>query len=183
MRAQTIARIYAETLRRIAEREGAMDATDAGMTTLAAVLEREKKFARFLAGPHISAEDKKAVLARAFGERLHPALVRFLNLVVDKRREPLLGEIATAWRELLDERANRATATLATAAEIDADMRESIRAALERTTGKSIVLEHQIEPSLIGGVVLRVGDIILDGSVRRRLEILRTRLKKAYVAS
>src|ERR671919_1967270 len=119
MRAQTIARIYAETLLRLAEREAAMDEVDAGMSALAAELEREGMFARFLAAPQIASQEKKALIARALGDKFHPALVRFLDLVVDKRREPMLGEIALAWREILDQRANRMTAKLATPAEID----------------------------------------------------------------
>jgi F-type H+-transporting ATPase subunit delta len=183
MRAQLVARIYAATLLRIAVREEAVDEVDAGMSALAGVLEGEGTFARFLAAPQIASEDKKSVVARALGEALHPALVRFLDLIVDKRRESMLGEIAIAWRELLDQRANRMTAQLTTAVEIDEETRKSIAAALERSTGKAIILEHEIDPSLIGGVVVRFGDTVVDGSVRRRLALLRTRLKRAHVTS
>jgi F-type H+-transporting ATPase subunit delta len=183
MRAQLVARIYAETLLRLAQRVAAIDEVDAGMSALAAELKREGAFARFLAAPQIASQDKKAVVAHALADKLHPALVRFLDLVVDKRRESMLGEIAMAWRELLDQRANRMTATLATAVAIDEATQASIGAALERSTGKTIVLEHEIDPSLIGGVVVRFGDTVVDGSIRRRLALLRTRLKRANVAS
>jgi len=183
VRAQTVARIYAETLLRVADRGEAVEAVDEGVGVLAATLREDSAFARFLAAPQISSEEKRALIERALGERLPPVLVRFLGLLVEKRRESLLAEIAVAWRELLDERANRTTATLVSAAEIDDETREAIRAALEKSTGKSVVLEHEIEPAMIGGVILRFGDTVVDGSVRRRLGEIRNRLRRAHVAS
>jgi F-type H+-transporting ATPase subunit delta len=93
----------------------------------------------------------------------------------------MLGEIVHAWREILDQRANRMTAKLVSAVEIEEETRRAIGTALERSTGKTIVLEHEIDPALIGGVVVRFGDTVVDGSVRRRLALLRTRLKRAHV--
>lgn len=167
----------------LAERGKAIEEVDAGMIALAELLASDERLARFMAAPQIPAAEKRVLIDRGFGEKLHPALVRFLHLLVSKRREPLLGEIAAAWRQLLDERANRMTATLVTAAKIDDELAESVRGALEELTGKHIVLEQEIDPALLAGVVVRFGDTVVDGSVRSRLTELRHRLRTAHVGS
>lgn len=182
MRPRTVARIYAVTLLRLAERAGAVETVDEGVAAVSAVLAEDSRFARFLEAPHIAAAEKRAVLEQAFGDKLHPMLLKFLLLVVEKRREPLLGEIAATWKELLDERAQRMTARLVTAVPVDEEIHEAVRAALERATGKHVTLEHDIEPAMIGGVVVRYGDKVVDGSVRRRLSELGNRLRHAHVA-
>lgn len=181
MRAQTVARIYAETLLRLALEEDALEEVDEGVRVLSGLLEENETLTRFFEAPQIPGDEKRAVIESAFGERFHSALVRFLYLVVDKRREPLFGEIAKAWRELLDERANQVTATIVTAAEIDAETHDTFRVALEESTGKRVTLEQAVDPGLIGGVVVRLGDTVVDGSLRRRLDTLRHMLRTAHV--
>ena len=183
MRANIIARIYAETLLRLAERERAVEEIDAGVAVLGALLAEDERFARFLAAPQIAATAKRALVERALGERLPPALVKFLRLVIDKHREPMLGEILDAWRELQDARANRTTATLVTAAAVDDAMREGVRVALEGVTGKHVVLDTRVDPALLGGVVIRFGDTVVDGSIKSRLAALRQRLRAAHVGT
>ena len=183
MRANIIARIYAETLLRLAERERAVEEIDAGAAVLAALLAEDGRFARFLAAPQIAAAAKRAVVERALGERLPPALVKFLRLVIDKHREPMLGEILDAWRQLQDVRANRMTATLVTAVTVDDAMREGVRVALEGVTGKHVVLDTRVDPALLGGVVIRFGDTVVDGSIKSRLAALRHRLRAAHVGT
>jgi F-type H+-transporting ATPase subunit delta len=181
VREHTIARIYADTLYRRATTENAVEAVDEGLTALAGALRDDARLAGFLGAPHIAAEEKRAVIERALAATLHPALIRFLVLVVEKRREPLLSEIAVAWRELLDERANRMSATVVTAAPLDEATRDGMRAALEKATGKTILMETKIDPAMIGGVVVRYGDSVIDGSVRSRLAAIRNRLRRAHV--
>ena len=183
MRANLIARIYAETLFRLADRERTVEDVDAGVTALADILARDERLARFLAAPQIAAGAKRAVMERAVGGELPPTLVKFLRLVIQKHREPMLGEILSAWRELQDARANRMAATLVTAHGVDDAMRESVRAALEGVTGKHVVLGVQVDPALLGGVVIRFGDTVVDGSIKSRLAALRQRLRTAHVGS
>jgi F-type H+-transporting ATPase subunit delta len=183
LRANVVARIYAETLLRLAEREQAVDDVDAGVAALTELLAVDERFVRFLAAPQIAASAKRAVVERAMGNRLPSALVKFVRLVIEKHREPMLGEILDAWRELQDLRANRMTATLVTAAAVDDAMRDSVRVALEGVTGKHVVLDAKVDPALLGGVVIRFGDTVVDGSIKSRLATLRQRLRTAHVGS
>lgn len=182
MRAGTIARVYAETLLGEAERQDALSAVDESVRAVAGLLAEEDDFRRFLHAPQIAAEEKRAVIETSLGDRIHPLVVRFLYLLIDKRRETFLEEIFRGWRELLDERENRQSALVTTATPVDSPLLQRICGALEETTGMSIDLEQAVDPDLLGGVVIRTGDTVIDGSVRARLERMRRRLKVAATA-
>ena len=181
-RAGIVARVYAETLLRTAEREGIVDEVSEGLGRVARAIEASDPFRRFLAGPQIGRDDKRAVVRSAFGERVHPLVLRFLELLVERRRESLVGEVHQAWRALLDARANRRSATVTTAIPADPGIVEAIRRALERATGQEIVLEERVDASLLGGLVVRTGDLAMDASLRSRLDALRHRLRAAVAA-
>lgn len=181
-RAGIVARIYAETLLRTAEGEGAVDEVSEGLGRVARAIEASDPFRRFLAGPQIAGDDKRAVVRSAFGDRVHPLVVRFLELLIERRREPLVGEVHQAWRALLDARANRRSASVTTATPADPGIVEAIRRALQRATGQEIQLEERLDPDLLGGLVVRTGDLVMDASLRSRLDALRHRLRAAVAA-
>lgn len=175
----TIARVYAETLLRRADRLGELEAVDESLTSFDEVLGAEARLRRFLTAPQVPSGEKQALLENVFADRLHPEVLGFLDLVVDKHREAILPEIGDAWRRLLDERAGRRSAVVSTAVAIDDDTLAKIRGALEDVTGKTIVIRQEVESELIGGVVIRTGDTVIDGSVKRRLAALGRRWKAA----
>jgi F-type H+-transporting ATPase subunit delta len=177
-----VARVYAETLLRTAEREGLVDEVSEGLGQVARAIEASDPFRRFLAGPQIGRDDKRAVVRSAFAERVHPLILRFLELLIERRREPLVGEVHQAWRALLDARANRRSATVTTAIPADPGTVEAIRRALERATGQEIALEERVDATLLGGLVVRTGDLSMDASLRSRLDALRHRLRAAVAA-
>lgn len=179
MRTGTIARVYAETLLRSADRHDRLEPVDESVRGLSSVLEASPQLRRFLAAPQIQAADKRALVRSALSERLDPLLVRFLELVIEKHREALLEEVLTAWADLLDARANRQSATVTTAVPADPEWVTRVREALELATGKTIVLEERVDPSLLGGLVVRTGDTVIDGSLKSRLTTLRQRLRAA----
>jgi F-type H+-transporting ATPase subunit delta len=181
-RAGIVARVYAETLLRTAEREEFVDEVSEGLGRVARAVEESDPFRRFLAGPQIGRDEKRAVVRSAFGERVHPLVLRFLELLIERRREPLIGEVHQAWRALLDARANRRSATVTTAFPADPGILDAIRRALEGTTGQEIALEERVDPSLLGGLVVRTGDLVMDASLRSRLDALRHRLRAAVAA-
>jgi F-type H+-transporting ATPase subunit delta len=179
MRAGTIARVYAETLLRSADRHEQVEAVDESVRALSAVLAASAALRRFLAAPQIEAADKRVLARDAFADRIHPLALRFLELVIEKHRENMLAEILGAWTELLDARADRQSATVTTAMPADREMLARVHAALERATGKTIVLEERVDPRLLGGLVVRTGDTVIDGSLRSRLTTLHRRLRFA----
>ena len=179
MRAGTIARVYAETLFRSADRHQRVDDVDESVRALSAVLDASPEFRRFLAAPQIAADRKRALVAEAFQAGFDPLVLRFLELVIEKHRERVLEEIILAWKELLDARANRQSATVTAAIAPDPDTMARVQAALEKATGKTIVLDKRVDPTLLGGLVIRTGDTVIDGSLRSRLVALGRRLPTA----
>ena len=178
-RTSLVARVYAETLLRTAEREDAVEPVSEGLARVGAAFHESRRFRHFLEAPQIAVDDKLAVVRSAFGEQVHPLVMRFLELLIERRREPFVGEIHDAWRSLLDRRANRRSATVTTAIPADPEMLAVLRRALERATGEKIELEEQVDPGLLGGLVVRTGDLVMDASLRSRLAVLRQRLRAA----
>lgn len=177
-----VARVYAETLLGAAEREGSAVEVSEGLERVARAVEASEPFRRFLAGPQIGGDDKRAVVRAAFEGRVHPLVLRFLELLIERRREPLVRAVHQALRTLLDARANRRSATVTTATPADPATLEAIRQALERATGQQVELEERVDPALLGGLVVRTGDLVMDASLRSRLDVLRHRLRAAVAA-
>jgi F-type H+-transporting ATPase subunit delta len=176
MRDTTIARNYAEVLLALARK--ADDAEGWGRTVreVADAVNADVTLRHFLESPRVSAERKGEILAKAFQDRLPPLFVRFLQTLLRKGRQMLLPEIATEYATLLDEAAGRVHAQVTFARNPSEGERDAVSRGLARTLGKEIVPHVTVDPAIIGGVVVRVGDQVMDGSVRRRLRLLRERL-------
>lgn len=181
MRSGIVARNYADTLLALAQRggPGAVEEFDRAIAEVAAILQREPRVREFLETPRIDADAKKRALRASFGGRIPDAVLRFLLIVVDKRRQTLLREIAAAYHERVDQIHGRVRARITLAEPPDDALRAEIVRALERRLGKQVVASWETDREMIGGVVVRVGDQILDGSVRNRLAALRRRLMAA----
>jgi len=182
VRDKRVARVYAETLLRRAERSDAVEEIDESVAAFGDVLDASPGLQRFLEAPHIRATKKRELLQAVFADRLHPDVLEFLLLVVEKHREPILAGIREAWRELQDRRADRQSAVVVTAAPIDSTTLDDIHEAIEHATGKTIAIERDVDPGLLGGVIIRTGDTVIDGSLRSRIAGLR-RLWKAAPAT
>ena len=177
-----IARNYAETLLALARRHGGAQAVDAyavALDDVADLLRREPRIRLFLETPRVGPEEKKRVVRQAFTGRVPEHFLRFLLVLVDKRRQSLLGRIADEYRALVDVLENRVRAEITVASAPAPDFQREIVGALELKLGRTVVPTFRVNPSLLGGVMVRVGDQILDGSVRRRLGTLRRRLLEA----
>lgn len=168
-----VARNYAATLHELAKREGEEESWGELLDEVAGLYEEDRGFGRFLDAPSVSPAEKKGVLREALGERAPELFQRFLFVVLDRRRHRALPGIARAYRDRLDEAAGRVRASVTLPFEADATLREEILAELERHFGKEVVAEFRRAPELLGGLIVRAGDRLIDGSVRRRLEHLK----------
>jgi F-type H+-transporting ATPase subunit delta len=174
-----IARNYAETLLALARRQGGEAAVDSYAIAIGDVgelLRREPRVRQFLQTPRVDTEAKKRAVRAAFAGRVPEHLLRFLLVVVEKRRQGLLPQIADEYHALVDQLRGRVRADITLAAQPTPALQSELVATLERKLGKTVVPTFRVDPGLVGGVVVRVGDKILDGSVRRRLAALRRRL-------
>jgi F-type H+-transporting ATPase subunit delta len=176
MRDTTIARNYAEALLALARKAGDLQAWGRLIDDVANAMERDDRLRRFLEAPQVSADEKNAVLSKAYEDRAPRLFLRYLQQLVKNRRQMLIPEIANEYRNLVDEVEGRVHAQVTLARDVDDEQRAAIARQLSHTLGKPVVPQIRINPNILGGIIVRVGDRVMDGSVRRRLGILRTRM-------
>ncbi len=179
MRDETIARNYAETLFELADRNNELEEYGVAIETVALLIEEDPKIRLFLETPRIDDEDRKQVVRDAFSTALPKHVVNFVLVTIDKRRQRLLPTISSEYQALLDERLGREHVQVTVARAVDDSTRQVIAERLSAVLGKKAIPHIRVRPEILGGLVVRTGDTIYDGSVRRRLEGMRRRLLEA----
>jgi F-type H+-transporting ATPase subunit delta len=176
MREPTIARNYAETLLELAQRSGDLRAWGDMLDSIADAMDSDKRLRVFLESPRVSAQRKNEVMQKAYAGQLPRTFLRFLQALVNHRRQMLIPEIAHAYHDLVDQVEGRVHASVTVARPADDADRDLVVRQLSRVLGKQVVPHFHVNPAILGGVIVRVGDTVLDGSVRRRLATLRSRM-------
>ena len=176
MRDVTISRNYAEALFALAQKAGDLRGWGATLGEVARAVEGDRSLRLFLESPRVSATQKNAVLMKAFQDRAPRLFVRFLQALVQNRRQMLIPEISTEYMNLVDAAEGRMHANVTVAREPDDATRQLVVRELSRAFGKEVVPHFAIDPRIMGGVVVKAGDTVLDGSVRRRLASVRQRM-------
>ena len=175
MRSETIARNYAEALFDLGEKGGRAQEYAELMDAVAQGIAAAPKVQAVLMSPRITKPKKSALLAAALGTAPRE-FVLFLQAVVKRGRQGLFGEIAQEYAGLLDIKLNRVRAAVTTARPADQTMRKVIGAQLSQVMGKEVLAHFHDDAEILGGVIVRVGDRVFDGSVRRKMTVLRRTL-------
>lgn len=176
MRETTVARNYAEALFDLAQRADATSAWGKRIADLGAAIAEDETLRRFLESPRVSPEQKNEIFTKALGDRVPAAFLKFLRAVIRNRRQMLLPVIADEYATLVDEAENRLHARVTVAREADDATAKAIARELSRVYGKTVVPHLTVNPAIGGGMIARIGDTVIDGSVRRRLRMLRERM-------
>jgi len=178
MRTGPLGRRYAKALLQLADEAGQTEKVGRDLTDLLATWDGSEELRSVVENPSVSAEDR-ATLVKALATRmaLAPALTNTLLLLSDRRRLKHLPELADAFAELSEARSGRVRAEVTTAGPMPAAYFTELSQTLERVTGKKVVLVKHEDPSLIAGVVTRVGDRVYDGSVKNQLAKLSGELR------
>jgi F-type H+-transporting ATPase subunit delta len=174
----SIARRYARAFIALGEETGKTDTFAADLSSFATVLDvGDGALRAALTNPGLATFERKGVLDQVLAKlKLDHDSANFFRLLVDKNRFAVFDGIQRSFDEMADELAGRARAVVTTATDLTADMRKTVQAALESSTGKTVEIDFQVDSSLIGGMVAQVGDISYDASVRARLEDLQSTL-------
>jgi F-type H+-transporting ATPase subunit delta len=179
VRDETVARNYAETLFELAGRNDALQEYGDAIETVASNVDEDPKFRLFLETPRIDDDDKKDVIRKAFGDALPRHVVNFVMVTIDKRRQRLLRPIATQYSALLDAHMGREHIEVTVARPVDDATRAMIADKLSAVLDKEAIPHVRVDPGIVGGIIVRTGDTIYDGSIRRRLDGMRRRLLQA----
>jgi F-type H+-transporting ATPase subunit delta len=176
MRGTTIARNYAEALLELAKRARDLRGWGALIQSIADAIGRDQTLRAFLETPRVDAATRNGVLRKALADRAPSTFVRFVESVVNHRRQMLIPEIAQEYMDLVDAAENRIHAKVTVARDVDDTTRQVIADRLSKVFDKTVVPHVIVDDRILGGLVVRVGDTVMDGSVRRRLGALRTRM-------
>lgn len=171
-----LVRGYAQALFSVAEAEGSLDRVEGELYAFAKSLEQHASLREALTDASLPAENKRAILLELLGTRAHPVTVNALAFVVESGRARELGRIVDEMAAAAAERRQRALAEVRTAVQLSDAQRERLEAALSRATGRAVEVKVVVDPSVVGGVVARVGDAVFDGSIASRLDDARHHL-------
>ncbi len=172
-----IAKRYARAFFEIAGEEKRYEEYFRELAGFSAILRQNKGLNEFLANPVFDQPDKRAVVDRIISRlQISPMTANFLKLLVDKRRIGILSDIEECYRELMDQTLRKVRVTVKTAFPLTAELSGRLQRGLEAMTGKQVEMTVFEEPALIGGIVVRVGDTLYDGSIKTQLNNIRNLL-------
>ena len=172
------ARVYAEALFAAGEDRGKINELQEQLAQFADAVDGDRELQVFLFSPYLSSQDKKDGLARAV-TGAEPEFSNFLELLVEKGRMPEVFRIRREFDELWKKANRRLDVTVTSAIELDPGVVGKIGEEVERQTGDKVELSSEVDDGILGGIVLRVGNMVLDASIRTRLEKLRKSVASA----
>lgn len=169
---EEVARVYSEALFDVAMEHDSLDEIRDQLGEVADAVASDRDLQIFFFSPYFSSNEKREGIKKAIIDG-NPELINFLELLAEKHRMPALFRIRKRFDELWSIENQRLEVTLTSAIELDPSVIESVGAEIERKTGKTIELTSKVDDSIIGGLVLQVGNRVLDASIRSRLDKLR----------
>lgn len=172
------ARVYAEALFEAGKDRGKLDVLHEQLGQFADAVDRSRDLQVFLFSPYLSSADKREGMARAISGA-EPELTNFLELLVEKHRMPEIFRIRRELDELWKKENRRLDVTVTSAVELDEAVVKKIGEEVERQTGEEVDLASRVDDGILGGIVLQVGNMVLDASIRSRLEKLRKSVASA----
>jgi F-type H+-transporting ATPase subunit delta len=167
---------YARALLEVAEAEDDLGTVEDELFAFAKAVERDGRLSEALTDPTLPAENKRALVNELLDDRANPHTVSILGFLIEQGRAREIARIVEGLAELAAERRRHAVAEVRSAVPLTVERRKKLAEALSKATGKNVEVKVVIDPSVIGGVLARVGDEVFDGTVRSRLEEARERL-------
>jgi F-type H+-transporting ATPase subunit delta len=175
---EEVARVYSEALFEVAKEKEELDRIHEELNQFADALRDNRDMQVFLFSPYFSSEEKRDGIERAVSDA-DPEFLNFLELLVEKHRMPLIFRIQRQFEEAWKEENKKLDVTVTSAVELDPKVIERIGSAIEDQTGREVELRSMVDDGILGGIVLQVGNKVLDASIRNRLEKLRKAVSRA----
>ncbi|MBP7342022.1 MAG: ATP synthase F1 subunit delta [Smithellaceae bacterium] len=175
-----ISKRYARAFFEIAEEEKKLEQYYAELRQFSSIIDGNKDLKDFLANPIFEQDSKKKILEQIIGKlSLSPMTINFLKLLVDKKRIDVLPDIETCYRQLMDETLKKVRVTVKTAFPLSGEIQAHMLAGLKKMTGRDVEVTLEDDQSLLGGIVIGVGDTLYDGSIKNQLNNMRNLLGEA----
>ncbi|MEW6218376.1 MAG: ATP synthase F1 subunit delta [Thermodesulfobacteriota bacterium] len=180
MTSTVLAKRYAKAMFALGKEDGQYEAYSQQLSGLAAVLAAHPEIGDALSNPLYPLDARAKCMEELIKAMGAPEMVaNFLRLLVSRRRAGIIVDTARQLEAMVDEVRNVCRATVTTALPINAAMAKKVKTAMEKITGKTVVLEPRVDPAIIGGMVAKVGDLVLDGSIKSQLVGLKDSIKRS----
>ena len=175
---EEIAQVYARALFEVAEERDILDQIHDELGQFADALDGNRQLAVFFFSPYFSTEEKKAGLKRAV-TGADPAFMNFLDALIERHRMPAIFRIRSRYQDMWEDARDLLPVEVTSAIKLDSSTIASIGERIGEQTKRTVELKSTVDPDILGGIVLRVGNVILDASIRNRLEQLRKQVARA----
>jgi F-type H+-transporting ATPase subunit delta len=175
---EEIAAVYARSLFEVAKDQGKLDDVREQLGAFADALDDTRELQVFFFSPYFSTQEKEDGLERAVADA-DPVILNFLKLLIEKHRMPVIFRIRAEYDRLWEEENKLLPVEITSAIELDQDIVKQLGDRISEQTGRTVELSSRVEPDILGGIVVQVGNAVLDASVRNRLEQLRRQVVKA----
>ncbi len=182
MKNSRVARRYAAALMAAAEKEKTAEAITRDLHMVAATLQQSRDLRLLVASPIVQSPKKAGVFKALFASRVNPHTLAFMELLILKQREGFLEDAIEQYLQLRDIQLGIVNVDVVSAVGFTKPQEDALRGQLERFTGKKVRLRFSLNPGIKGGIIVRVGDTVLDASVTRQLEILGERFARGEYA-
>jgi F-type H+-transporting ATPase subunit delta len=178
VRSTIVARRYAKALFAVGKEDNALDAFGETLAILSELFVKQPDILDAMTNPQYPLDVREKV-AGELGRAINgsPVMINFLRLVVQKRRAAELPGIAEVFQGMIDADRNTSRGTVITAVTLNDALKGKVQASLEKLTGKKVILTTRVEPSIIGGLIAKVGDLVLDGSIKSQIAGLKESIK------
>jgi F-type H+-transporting ATPase subunit delta len=175
---EEIARVYAEALFEVAREKGKLEGIRDQLAQFTDTLGSNRDLQVFFFSPYFSSAEKREGIAKAVSGA-DPEFVNFLELLAEKHRMPAIFRIRRRFEELVAEELKQLEVSVTSAVDLDERVVEEVGKEIEKQTGRKVELSSSVDPEILGGLVLRVGNMVLDASLRNRLEKMRKEIARA----
>jgi F-type H+-transporting ATPase subunit delta len=178
---ELVAKRYSNALFEVALEGNTLDKTGEELSFITDALNEHPDLFKAIKSPLIKPVEKKEMMKNIFSKHLSRELLNFLYVLIDKSRSAQLKEISTEYHKLLARHNNTIEAVATTAVSMTEEQITELTDKLTKTSGKTVTLTNAVDPSIIGGVFIQIGDKIIDGTLKRRLREIEDRLKEVIL--
>jgi F-type H+-transporting ATPase subunit delta len=175
---EEIAQVYARSLFEVADEHGDLDVVREQLGAFADALDESHELQLFFFSPYFSTEEKEEGLRKAVTDA-HPTVINFLSVLLENHRMPVIFRVRREYDRLWDDAHKLLPVEITSAVELDPSVAQRVGDEIGRQTGRTVELTSTVDPEVLGGIVVRVGNSIIDASIRTRLENLRKQVVKA----
>ena len=183
MAVNDIARVYAASLVEIGQEKGILSQFEEETEFVSGLIVDDNDFRQFMISPSFSKDRKKEFVEKVFSKNLSDDFINFLNILIDNDRQSALPDINDAIKELIDEANDRLRVTVISPDGCDKDTLDTIHSELKNKYNKEIILNEKVDKSILGGIIIKINDLVIDGSLIKDLKNINKNLLNSKVRS